>query len=115
MRSTRNSRNAEAVAPTRGRRSRGREAAAALNLWQALEHLAPQSPPAIKSEDCTWQLNSSTQDADMPWNDPRKREILSKRLGKKRRFLVHAGVVGGTQLLEAARDALIFHRHSPQR
>lgn len=60
MRSTRNSRNTEALAP-KARRSRRREAAAALNLWQALEYLAPQSPPAVKSEDCAWLLTSSTE------------------------------------------------------
>jgi len=83
-----------------------REAAAALNFWQALEYLAPQSPPKVKADDCVWALDANTPDLEMPWNSPNKKTILQKRIGPNWRFQLFTGIVSGDYLIETAREHL---------
>lgn len=95
-----------ASGPVPQARNADREAAAALNFWQALEYLAPQAPPAAKVEDCVWELSPATPDAGMPWNDPVKQLALDQYIGPKRRFQLFSGIVGGVDLVETARAYL---------
>lgn len=91
---------AVAVQPTRDRMQ---EAAAALNFWQALEYLAPQSPPPVRLTDSVWALHTDTPEAKLPWIDPTIARILDKQIGAKRRFQLFAGVIPGATLIETVR------------
>lgn len=86
-------------------RNASREAQAALEFWQALEYLAPQTPPTIGAEDFVWELDAASGDAAMPWHDPVKQAILA-RAHPRWRFQVFSGIADGAALVQEARDAL---------
>ncbi|WP_196480669.1 DEAD/DEAH box helicase [Burkholderia multivorans] len=89
-----------------GDRDSWKEAEAAINFWQALEYLAPQSPPAVKLEDWVWEFDTSTADRELPWSDPKKRIILDRQIGPNRKFQVFAGILGGSYFIETTRGYL---------
>jgi hypothetical protein len=89
-----------------GVRNRWKEAEAAINFWQALEYLAPQSPPAVKLEDSVWAYRAEAPEHELPWNDPKKQTILDRQIGPNRKFQVFAGILGGNYFIEAARQHL---------
>ncbi|TAN15231.1 MAG: hypothetical protein EPN45_03100, partial [Rhizobiaceae bacterium] len=96
----------EIPAENRAGRDCRKEAQAAINFWQALEYLAPQSPPAVKLEDSVWSFASDASDSELPWNDPRKRAIVDRQIGPNRRFQLFAGILGGDYFVETARHYL---------
>ena len=83
-----------------------KEAEAAINFWQALEYLAPQSPPAVKLEDSVWDFAADAPEGEMPWNDPKKRYILDRQIGPNRKFQIFAGILGGNYFIESVRRYL---------
>lgn len=83
-----------------------KEAEAAINFWQALEYLAPQSPPAVKLEDAVWEFESNAADRDLPWKDAKKRTILDRQIGPNRKFQLFAGILGASYFIETARRYL---------
>ncbi len=86
-----------------------REALAALQFWQVLEYLSPQKPPKpeIDKGTCNWALNPLAEgDAQMPWVAPAKMEALDKLFKPKRRYMLFAGVIGGSELVETTRSLL---------
>ena len=87
-------------------RNSWREAEAAVNFWQALEYLTPQSPPAVKLDESVWEFSSNASEGELPWNDPRKQAILDRQIGPNRKFQLFAGILGGTYLIENARRYL---------
>jgi hypothetical protein len=96
----------ETSAGNRAGRDCRKEAQAAINFWQALEYLAPQSPPAVKLEDSVWAFASDAPERELPWNDPRKRAIVDRQIGPNRRFQLFAGILGGDYFVETARRYL---------
>ena len=68
------------VGNTNGVRDSWKEAEAAINFWQALEYLAPQSPPSVKLEDSVWEFEHDATDRELPWKDPKKRTIAASPL-----------------------------------
>ena len=99
-------RQAKAVqAITSQGRNRAREAQAALHFWQALEYLAPQSPPDVDSDEQVWQVDADALPEDMPWRDPRKQKILKTR-HPHWRFQIFCGIADGLTLIKEARTAL---------
>ncbi|MFL9945792.1 ATP-binding protein [Paraburkholderia agricolaris] len=88
------------------KRDRWKEAEAALNFWQALEYLAPQSPPAVKLEESVWELSHDAAEREMAWNDPKKRAILDAQIGPNRKFQLFAGILSGGYFIEVARHYL---------
>src|SRR5579863_9581725 len=91
------------VAGKNGVRDVWKEAEAAINFWQALEYLAPQSPPAVKLEDSVWEFRADAPEAEMPWNDAKKRTILDRQIGPNRKFQLFAGILGGNYFIESVR------------
>lgn len=91
---------------TQSPRNAHREAAAALNFWQAVEYLAPQELREARTEDCVWEFDAEADERELPWNDPTKQTVLEAKLGPKVRFQVICGVVGGDDLIQAARRSL---------
>lgn len=83
-----------------------REARAAVNFWQALEYLSPQSPPAVKLEESVWEFGLDAREDELPWNDPKKRLVLDRQLGPTRKFQLFAGILDGHYFIEAARRYL---------
>ena len=100
------------IAPNNGGRAgqhardQRREAANALNFWQALEYIAPQPPPAVKLDDCVWSLAPDAPPEAMPWADPNKIRVINSKKWSHRRYQLFAGIVDGPYLIEAARTAL---------
>ncbi|WP_031358154.1 DEAD/DEAH box helicase [Caballeronia sordidicola] len=94
------------VASKNGVRDVWKEAEAAINFWQALEYLAPQSPPAVKLEDSVWEFPADAPEAEMPWSDAKKRTILDRQIGPNRKFQLFAGILGGNYFIESARRYL---------
>jgi hypothetical protein len=92
---------AHAMAP----RNRSDEAKAALHFWQALEYLAPQSPPDICAAQFVWEMDANSTDATMPWRDAIKQKILKKAYPHWR-FQIFSGIAAGDALIEEAREAL---------
>jgi hypothetical protein len=88
------------------KRDRWNEAAAALNFWQALEYLGPQSPPDVKLEESVWALSRDAAEREMPWVDPKKRAILDAQIGPNRKFQIFAGILDGGYFIEVARKYL---------
>lgn len=87
-------------------RNQQREAANALNFWQALEYIAPQEPPAVKLDDCVWKLAADASPAAMPWADPNKIRVIKNKKWSHWRFQLFAGIVDGPYLIETARTVL---------
>jgi hypothetical protein len=88
------------------KRDRWKEAEAALNFWQALEYLGPQSPPNVKLEESVWALSHDAAEREMPWVDPKKRAILDAQIGPNRKFQIFAGILDGYYFIEVARKYL---------
>lgn len=85
------------------------EALAALQLWQTYEYLSPQNPPApeVAEDICVWALDPQADGHDqMPWIDPKKIDALDRCFKYRRRFMLYAGLIGGKELVETARDLL---------
>lgn len=91
---------------TQGHRDPHREAANALNFWQALEYIAPQKPPTVKAEDCVWQVSPDALLGAMPWIDPAKLRIIYSKKWSHRRYQLFAGIIDGPWLIETARRVL---------
>ncbi|WP_087740309.1 DEAD/DEAH box helicase [Paraburkholderia piptadeniae] len=89
-----------------GVRDSWKEAEAAINFWQALEYLAPQSPPAVKLEDSVWEFERDAVDRELPWRDSKKRAILDRQIGPNRKFQLFAGILNGGYFIESARRYL---------
>lgn len=87
-------------------RDQRREAANALNFWQALEYMAPQEPPAVKLSECVWSLAIDAPPEAMPWADPDKIRVIDSKKWSHRRYQFFAGIVDGPHLIETARDVL---------
>ncbi|MEJ7804766.1 MAG: hypothetical protein WKG03_02445, partial [Telluria sp.] len=87
-------------------RDQQREAAKALNFWQALEYMAPQAPPAVKVDDCVWKLEANALPAAMPWADPDKVRVIDSKKWSHRRYQLFAGIVDGPYLIDTARTVL---------
>ena len=87
-------------------RDQRREAANALNFWQALEYMAPQEPPAVKLVDCVWSLAVDAPPEAMPWADPDKIRVIDSKNWSHRRYQLFAGIVDGPYLIETARTVL---------
>jgi hypothetical protein len=83
-----------------------REAANALNFWQALEYIAPQEPPAVKLADCVWKLAANASPDAMPWADPKKIRVVNSKKWSHRRYQLFAGIIDGFYLIETARAIL---------
>ncbi|AQV96567.1 hypothetical protein BJN34_22125 [Cupriavidus necator] len=88
------------------RRDSWKEARAAIDFWQALEYLTPQSPPAVKVKDSVWEFNANASDDEMPWKDPEKRLIVDRQIGRNKKFQIYSGIVGGNYFIETARRHL---------
>jgi len=88
-----------------GTRDIKKEALAALNFWQALEYLAPQSPPDVKPDEAVWDIDARMPAHAMPWVDATKRAVLRKHWAHHK-FQVFAGIVSGEDLIEYARAQL---------
>jgi hypothetical protein len=93
------------IADTTAPRDPSREAQAALHFWQALEYLAPQSPPDVDAAEFVWELGTGSSDANMPWRDVTKQDIL-KKANLHWRFQIFSGIAAGDSLVEEARLAL---------
>ncbi|CAG2144858.1 AAA domain-containing protein [Cupriavidus plantarum] len=87
-------------------RNNWKEAEAAVNFWQALEYLAPQSPPAVKLDESVWEFESDASEDELPWSDPKKQAILDRQIGANRRFQLYAGIIDGPYFIETARQYL---------
>lgn len=97
---------AKAMPATSSReRNRLHEAQAALHFWQALEYLAPQSPPEVDPDDNVWQIDTDAAHERMPWGDPEKQVVLKAR-HQHWRFQIFSGIADGFALLEEACTAL---------
>jgi hypothetical protein len=86
-------------------RNRLHEAQAALHFWQALEYLAPQSPPDVDSDEHVWQVKAGAAHERMPWHDAHKLAVLKAR-HPHWRFQIFSGIADGISLLEEACTAL---------
>lgn len=93
-------------ASTANPRDPQREAANALQFWQALEYMAPQEPPKAKLDDCVWKIASDAPREAMPWADPRKIRVVHSKKWKYTGYQLFAGIVDGPYLVETARAIL---------
>ncbi|MDQ2821694.1 MAG: ATP-binding protein [Pseudomonadota bacterium] len=91
---------------TQGHRDPHREAANALNFWQALEYMAPQKPPTVKAEDCVWQVAADAPPTAMPWSDLDKLRVIRSKKWSHRRYQLFAGIIDGPWLIDTARRVL---------
>lgn len=99
---------AEAINRGSGARARDqqREAANALNFWQALEYMSPQEPPVVKLDDCVWKLAADAPPDAMPWADPNKMRVVNSKEWSHHRYQLFAGIVNGPYLIDTARTIL---------
>lgn len=81
------------------------EAQSALQFWQALEYLNPQSPPTVKESDLVWEFDADSPDEAMPWQDRNKQALIRKKFSHCR-FQIFSGILDGRKLIEEARLAL---------
>ncbi|HEX8405138.1 MAG TPA: AAA domain-containing protein [Duganella sp.] len=94
------------LACTAGGREHRREAANALNFWQALEYMAPQEPPTLNVAECVWSLPVDAAPEAMPWADADKIRVIDSKKWSHRRYQLFAGIVDGPYLIDAACSAL---------
>ena len=83
-----------------------REAANALNFWQALEYMAPHEPPALDASRCVWSLPDDAPPEAMPWADPDKLRVIDSKKWTHRRYQLFAGIIDGPYLIDTARAVL---------
>lgn len=83
-----------------------REAANALQFWQALEYMSPQEPPKVKLQDCVWKIAADAPPGEMPWADPKKIRVVNSKNWKYKGYQLFAGIVDGPYLVESARAIL---------